>query len=68
MMGSTEKIQLLFKADIVDRRIRQQLQGVDDFVHIIDDQLLGAEHGAIIQGRVTHAPHVAVDTLVESEQ
>ena len=67
-MGAAEKIQFLLETDVIDRAAGQQLQGVDDLFHIVDDELLGAEQGALVQGRLAHAAHIAVDTLVQGKQ
>ena len=47
---------------------RQEAQAVVDLVDVLLDQLLGAELGAPVQRAAAHAPHVAVNTLVEGEQ
>jgi hypothetical protein len=61
VVGTVEEVQLFFCGDFVDLRIGEVLQCGDDFIDIVDNQLLGAEPGFFVQGRGTHAPgHVVV--------
>ena len=41
---------------------------MDDFVHVVFDQLLGACAGLFVELVVAHTAHIAVDALVEGEQ
>ena len=49
MVCAAEKIQLFLETDVIHDGAGQQLQSVYYFVHIVDNQLLGTKHGALIQ-------------------
>ena len=68
MIGTVEEIELFLCRNLVDFGAGQMLEGRDDFVHVVDDQLFRSEFGLFIQRAAAHTPHVAVYAFVEVEQ